>query len=281
MNQSKQEKQLYTDNEKEKYLMKVDTDIDFSSVILSKANKEKIIDFVNEIRNSKKLKKFNLKPMNRLLFYGASGCGKTFLAKALSNYLDYQMLYVAISKTFSSGNPSVNLNEIFSYAKRNDGNFIIFLDEVDSIAWARDSENPEGGDIRRATNTLFQLMDQMDYTNIVIGATNLLHRLDPAFERRFDMKLEFKRPNVSIAETVEKFLFPNFELIKDIEDSVTERRSVLSFAEYQGIAEKVMKRAVLSNTVKIRMSTVYKEVGKLMNIKVGFGTDTDNFYNPS
>lgn len=254
-------------------VMPVDTNIKLSSVILSDVNKDKIRDFVTENNNRIKLLQFNLKPMNRLLFYGASGCGKTYLGKALSNHLGYTMLYIDIAKALSQGNAAMNLSNIFKLA--NTGKHIVFLDEVDSIAWNRDAKDSEGGDIRRATNALFQLMDQMSPEVIVICATNMLHRLDPAFERRFDMKLEFRRPETDVKKTIQSFLHKEFELIIDRDDPITERRTKLSFAELQGVAQRMMKKAVLNNTTKIRMSDVYLDLGKTMNVKVAFRTEVD------
>ena len=89
-----QEKSNGEMSEEETYrelIMPVDTNIRLSQVILSDTNKEAIRDFVMEMKNSGKLLKFGLKPMNRLLFYGASGCGKTILGKALCNHLGYTM----------------------------------------------------------------------------------------------------------------------------------------------------------------------------------------------
>ena len=94
-------------------IMPVDTNIKLSSVILSDVNKDKIRDFVNEINNREKLAKYGLRPMNRLLFYGASGCGKTFLGKALSNHLKYKMLYVDIAQALAKGNAAINIANIF------------------------------------------------------------------------------------------------------------------------------------------------------------------------
>jgi SpoVK/Ycf46/Vps4 family AAA+-type ATPase len=158
---------LYEEREKEfgeeiyrELIMPVDTNIKLSSVILSEMNKERIRDFVLEMKNSEKLARFGLKPMNRLLFYGASGCGKTFLGKALCNHLGYTMLYVDIARALSQGNVAMNLTNVFKIANSG-GDYMVFLEECDSIAWNRDSKDAEGGVIRRATNSLFQMMDQM------------------------------------------------------------------------------------------------------------------------
>ena len=255
-------------------IMPVDTNIRLSSVILSDVNKDRIRDFVLEMKNHEKLAKFGLKPMNRLLFYGDSGCGKTFLGKALSNHLGYTMLYVDIARALSQGNVAVNISSVFKIANSG-GNYMVFLDECDSIAWNRDSKDAEGGTIRRATNSLFQQMDQMKPNVIVICATNMLHRLDPAFARRFNMKMEFRRPEQNVKETIMKFLHPEFQLIMDKDDPITERRTKMSYYELQDVAQRMMKKAVLNNTTKIRMSDVYLDIARQMNVKTSLRVDMD------
>ena len=160
--------------------------------------------------------------MNRILMFGDSGTGKTYLTKALTNALGYQMLYVDIARAIASGNPAKNIADIFTIAEY--GDFVIFLDEADSIAWSRDADDAEGGDIRRATNTIFQHMDQMSSRIIVVAATNMVNRLDPAFRRRFNLELRFERPEKNFKEIVSRFLFPGFTLDLDMDDQITERR---------------------------------------------------------
>lgn len=258
-------------------LMPVDTNINLDSVILSTVNKEKISGFLKENENRAKLLRYKLKPTNRLLFYGASGCGKTFLGKALCNKMGYTMLYVDIATSLSQGKVAINISNIFRLANKL-GKCMIFLDEADSIAWKRDSDTAEGGDVRRATNSLFQQLDQMSNDVVAVCATNMLHRLDPAFERRFDLKLQFERPNKNLREILRTFIYDDFILIEDRIDEVVERRSTLSFYEIQGVAERMMKKAVINNTNRIYMTDVYLEMARAMNVKVGFHTDTDDYF---
>lgn len=261
-------KEVYRD-----LLMPVDTNITIESVILSRENKQKIDEFILEMENKDKLIKYGLQPMNRLLFYGASGCGKTYLGKALSNHLHYTLLYVDIAQALSKGNVADNLSNVFKLA--NTGRYMIFLDECDSIAWNRDADDAESGNVRRATNSLFQFMDQMKPEVIIVCATNMLKRLDPAFERRFNMKMEFRRPDVDLKKTIRKFLKPGFNLIIDREDKITERRTKLSYYELQCVTERVMKKAIIRDSLTIKMSDIYKDIAKTMNFKINMGTDKD------
>jgi len=259
-------------------LMKVDTNISIGSVILSEENTEKVKQFIKETSYRDKLLKYGLEPMNRLLFYGASGCGKTFLAKALSNHLKYKMLYIDIAKSLSDGNVAKNISDIFDIGNEL-GNCLIFLDECDSIAWNRDSGNSDGGVIRRATNSLFQHLDQMNKTNIFISATNMLHRLDPAFERRFNLKLEFRRPSMSVVEVANRFLYKDFILVDDANETVktiVDNKNKLSFYELEDIVKRAMKRAVLNDTLEVRTSDLYKDIATSQNIKIRFKTNVDD-----
>ena len=264
--------------------MEVDNNIDINSVLLSDENKLKIKEFLREYNSKDRLASYGLKPMNRILMYGDSGTGKTFLTKALSNYMKYTMLYVDIAKSLSEDTVAQNISDIFVCANALK-NCIIFFDECDSIAWNRDAKTAEGGTVRRAVNSLFQQLDQIDPSNVFVSATNMLKRLDPAFERRFDLKLEFRKPKGSIDKTIEKFIFDKFTLEKDVEESDLElinRRANMSYYEIQIITERNMKKAILNNNptrdgkVVVKLSDIFNDLAIHMKMKARFGTDKEN-----
>ena len=109
-------------------LMPVDTNIRIKDVILSDDNREKLKNFLKETEYRDRLIEYGLEPMNRLLFYGASGTGKTFLSKAISNHLGYTMLYVDIAKSLTDGNVAKNISDIFKLGNYL-GHCVIFFDD--------------------------------------------------------------------------------------------------------------------------------------------------------
>ena len=263
-------------------IMSVDTNISLDSVILSDENKEKLNTFLSEMGHRDELVRYGLKPINKLLFYGASGTGKTYLSKALSNYLHYRMLYVDIAKALSDNSVAQNMSDIFKLAKEL-GNCIIFLDECDSITMSRyTTEYGDTSQVRRATNSLFQQLDQMSTNTVFIAATNLLFKIDPAFERRMDLKFEFRRPSTDIKMAIRKFTYPSFKIVDDVDEttsSIVERRAErytkLSYSEIQNIVERCMKRAVIDRSLSVKVSEVYKELANTMGVKIKYNTDQE------
>ena len=108
-------------------IMPVDTNITLDSVILSEENQDKVKTFLTEVEFRDQLQAYGLQPMNRLLLYGASGCGKTYLTKALSNHLDYTMLYIDIAKALTDDTVSKNISRIFKLANYL-GNCLLMLE---------------------------------------------------------------------------------------------------------------------------------------------------------
>lgn len=274
----------------ESFIMPVDTNIQIADVILSEDNKSKIQAFLKETAYRDKLINFGLDPMNRILMYGASGTGKTYLTKALSNHLKYTMIYIDIAQALTDGTVAINISQIFKLANYI-GECVIMLDECDSIAWKRDGSTQERGDIRRATNSIFQQLDQMNKTNIFVAATNMLNNLDAAFERRFNMKMEFRRPDKDLDDSIRFFTYPAFDIEDDVDETVREivkRRAKqyvkLSYYEIEGIVHRAMKNAVLRDSRVVLTSEIYDMLSTSMNLKIHLGTAKDDeaiFHNES
>jgi len=88
---------------------------------------------------------------------------------------------------------------------------IIFIDEIDSIARARSTNNNMGGGNDEREQTLNQILTEMDGFQsqtgvVVIAATNRIDILDPAITRpgRFDRQITIQNPNLQERQAILK-----------------------------------------------------------------------------
>lgn len=141
-----------------------------------------------------------IKPHKGILLYGAPGCGKTLIAKAIANEINAHFISIKGPELFCKyhGQSEENLRNIFEEG-RELAPSIIFFDEIDSIAQKRSSEEHLRFD-SRFVNQLLTLMDGVEEFGslCVIASTNRLDLLDEAILRpgRFDYSIEICKPNI-------------------------------------------------------------------------------------
>ena len=172
------------------------------SVVLSEAIERKVVDFIKVIEHRDKFKQMGLFNQNTLLLYGLPGVGKTTIAKYIAMKTGMPLVTARLDAVISSllGNTSKNIRKIFEYADSKP--CILFLDEFDAIAKARDDQH-EMGELKRVINSLLQNIDAFAQNNILIAATNHPELLDKAIWRRFNTVIEVGQPD---AEGVYKLL---------------------------------------------------------------------------
>ncbi len=143
-----------------------------------------------------------------LLLYGPPGCGKTILAAAIASELDGYFINVDAASMMSKwlGEAEKNVSKLFNmardYAEKEGKPVILFVDEVDSLLGARNSEI--GGEVRVRN----QFLTEMDGVNdkgknlkmYVIGATNKPWSLDWPFLRRFQKRIYVSLPTQEARE---------------------------------------------------------------------------------
>ena len=133
-----------------------------------------------------------------IIFYGLSGCGKTYLSHAFANELGRHFFTFSPADIQSMwiGQTQKNIKDIFSQAFSKSPS-MLFMDELESIGFSRN--NPQAHTDQKATiNQLLIEMNNIDENNVlVVGATNKISQLDAALKRsgRFDLKIPIFPPN--------------------------------------------------------------------------------------
>jgi len=137
----------------------------------------------------------------RIIFYGPPGTGKTLTAHSLAKSLKKQILAFDCSKILSMyvGESEKNVRKIFDtyydLAKKTKSEPILLLNEADQFLSSRSSGIGSSADqMHNQMQNIF--LEQIEnFRGMLIATTNLLENIDKAFSRRFNYKIEFKRPN--------------------------------------------------------------------------------------
>lgn len=141
------------------------------------------------------------------LFSGPSGTGKTFAASVIANLLEWPLYRVDLGRLISKyiGETEKNLNRLFDAAHNRP--MVLQFDEADTIMSKR-GEVKEARD-RYANMEVSHLLSRIeDHRGPCILTTNLRSHLDQAFFRRFQMVIEFPRPDVQSRAKLWQRLLP-------------------------------------------------------------------------
>jgi transitional endoplasmic reticulum ATPase len=136
-------------------------------------------------------------PPTGVLLHGPPGTGKTLIARAVANEVDAHFEVISGPEIVSKykGESEERLRAAFERARER-APAILFIDEIDSIAGARDDDADMEA---RVVAQLLTLMDGLEDGGriVVIGATNRVDAVDPALRRggRFDREIEIGVPD--------------------------------------------------------------------------------------
>lgn len=225
-------------------------DVSFDDVILPENQKVILTQIIEEQKNATDLLQHGMTPVNRVLFCGPPGCGKTMTAYALGKELDLPVAYVRLDGLVSSylGQTSTNLRKVFDSVRGQ--RIILFLDEFDAIAKKRDDSN-ELGELKRVVTTLLQNFDNMPPNVLLIAATNHEHLLDPAIWRRFNVTITLEMPTEKQRYAMIQKWINKYKIDGKINiASLAKVTTGLSGADIEELMTAAAKRQLISGSVK-------------------------------
>lgn len=241
-------------------------DIDYapeaSKLILNPAVEAKLKDFMSTIRNKSRLEDFGLDFNMSLLLYGYPGCGKTSAAQYIAAQMGLPLVVARLDTLISSllGSTSKNIHKIFDYAQKQP--CVLFLDEFDAIAKARDDQH-EMGELKRVVNSLLQNMDDYCQNGILIAATNHHELLDRAIWRRFQTVIEMPRPELSEIHRM-MAQWPEFVDASYIKPTQWKKIEAcfygLSFSDIKNIINNKSKKLLLDNKTQLDYCDLIAEI---------------------
>jgi cell division protease FtsH len=162
-------------------------------------SKDELREVVEFLRDPKRFRKLGARVPRGILLHGPPGTGKTLLAKAVAHESKATFFAQSASSFVEmfAGLGAARIRRLFRQARK-ETPAIIFIDELDAVGATR------GKDISgEKDQTLNQLLVELDGFSardeiVVIAASNLLDKLDPALLRpgRFDRQIFVSPPDL-------------------------------------------------------------------------------------
>lgn len=191
-------KSMYPTNGKQKPT-EIKPSTTFAHIAGNDEAKEEMEFLVDFLKNPKKYKRMGAKLPKGVIFYGSPGTGKTLTAKAIAGEAGVPFFSASGSDFIEKfvGVGASRVRDLFAEARKK-APCIIFIDELDAVGSNRDlGFNSEQ---RQTINAILNEMDGFESAEgvVVIGATNRMEDLDPAFIRpgRFDKHIAIALPDM-------------------------------------------------------------------------------------
>ena len=204
-----------------------------------------------------------------MLFYGPPGTGKTKCAEIIAKELKLKFKLVDPGMIWSSepGQAERTIQELFKAATESKKMLLCF-DECEVLIANR---HATGVILAAQTNVLLQCLER--YEGISIFTTNRAPVLDPAFERRLQLKMEFDPPSEEIRILIWKELVPKkAPLAKDV-CFKTLSKSALSGGHIKNVVINAARKAVADMAEEIEMKHFLDSLKEELNGMAAFSEE--------
>ena len=134
--------------------------------------------------------------VNKFLFQGTPGTGKTETVKHIARILDRELFVVDFAFIIDSklGQTGKNIAKLFDEINNlvSPEKVVILFDEIDALALDR-TDSKDIREMGRATTSVLKGLEGLNKNILLIATTNLYDHFDKALIRRFDSVIDFNR----------------------------------------------------------------------------------------
>ncbi len=255
----------------------LESDRSLDDIVLNDSTKKILDTVVKQVDKNvhKKLKEWGIKEKRkgidaRIIFYGPPGTGKTATALGLAKTLKKPILSFDCSKILSMyvGESEKNVRRIFDDFKELSSKAkvepILLLNEADQFLSARSEGAGSSADkMHNQMQNIF--LEQIEkFEGILIATTNLLENIDKAFSRRFNFKIEFKKPDQKQRRRLWQLMLPenaDYEEGFDIEQLAS---APLSGGQIELVIRNTAFKVAIKDESIFTMQDFQEEISKEM-----------------
>ncbi len=229
-------------------------------MVLPIETEEKIRRVEKEFAAKERLAHHGLQYRQKILIYGAPGCGKSMSAERIAWNLGLPFLKIRFDVIISSflGETANNLTRLFDGIKEYP--CVLLFDEFDVVGKTR-TNNQDVGEMHRVVNILLTLLEEYNSQGILIATTNIENALDQALFRRFDDIIEMPMPSKEEILRLTKMTLSSIEKSIDIKwSSMADRMIGFSSALVVKVANDSAKLAVIGNEKVLQQQHIEKSL---------------------
>lgn len=192
--------------------------------------------------------------INKFLFEGLPGSGKTEAAKHVARLLGRTLFYVDFDNLIDSklGQTNKNITQVFNEINSipHSNKIVILFDEIDVIALDRINSN-DVREMGRVTSSILREFDRLTDLNkeiVIIATTNLFSNFDKALIRRFDAVISFNRyGKEELIEVAEYYFSTYIKNFKNISKDTRLLKKILNAAPnlpYPGELKNIIRTSL-------------------------------------
>jgi len=240
------------------------------------------------------------------LLYRPPGTGKTWLAKALSKEVGLPMVIIDPSTFLRGivGETEMRVKQVTQIIESL-APIIVFIDEFDQLTLSRQAVmSTDSGVSRRMTNMLLSWLGDENRKSFIVGATNFVSDVDPAFLRPgrldevipvllpdYQARLEILKVHTSVIRKVPLGKVDLSEVAKstylwtgaELEKLVIEASSLAMISNSEKVEQENFNEAMKSIEVNTsererRLKLMIQELKKLENVNHSFLNSALSFW---